>query len=313
INGPHIGDGQQQSATDGSPISWVMGTAKVAGTVVWAGERFEVKIKDSGKGGPEVSHYESRQSFAVCICESSELRGSTMGGVLMVAQDGVIVYDVRPGSTMVEDSLKWKENIDFMFGAEDQLPHPTIEAEVGADSTPAYRGRLMMVSTDCDIYSAGDRIPNFTFLVSQDSVLKTATTGTDAWPSKRTLAAPQAGTYSLYWYTGAAPDCFEVWDGNDRLMRSGWYGSTSWQQELDNTLDAHDLPHENIIEATWPHADLPDGTWDDHFPDLWDSATFSKTSNSSTVELRVYSVSPSGWGVKMAYGMGSQSLADVVN
>ena len=48
INGPHIGDGQQQSATDGSPISWVMGTAKVAGKIVWVGERTEVKIKDSG-------------------------------------------------------------------------------------------------------------------------------------------------------------------------------------------------------------------------------------------------------------------------
>src|SRR5690625_1219934 len=191
VNGPHIGDGQQQSATDGSPISWVMGTAKVAGTIVWVGERFEVKIKDSGKGGPEVSHFESRQSFAVCICESSELRDSTMEDVLVVEQDGVIVYDVRPGSTMIEDSQKWKENIDFLFGAEDQLPHPTIEAEVGAEDTPAYRGRLMMVATDFDIYSAGDRIPNFTFLVSQNPLLKNASSGSGAWPSKRTLAAPQ--------------------------------------------------------------------------------------------------------------------------
>lgn len=53
INGPHIGDGQQQTSTDGAPIAWVMGTAKVAGTLAWVGPRTEVKVKDSGgKGGP---------------------------------------------------------------------------------------------------------------------------------------------------------------------------------------------------------------------------------------------------------------------
>jgi hypothetical protein len=34
INGPHIGDGQQQMSSDGAPIAWINGTAKVAGTII---------------------------------------------------------------------------------------------------------------------------------------------------------------------------------------------------------------------------------------------------------------------------------------
>lgn len=214
INGPHIGDGQQQSATDGTPIAWVMGTAKIAGTVVWAGDRYEVKIKDSGKGGPSVSHYESRQSFAICVCESSEIRNSTVEDILMVEQDGVIVYDARPGSTMISDSQKWKENIDFLFGGEDQLPHPTIEADVGTDSTPAYRGRLMMVATDFDIYSPGDRVPSFSFVVRSAGTKIGATNG---WWKYNATLDPVGGPYTIpdgitdanyydsWWATGRAP------------------------------------------------------------------------------------------------------------
>lgn len=71
INGPHIGDGQQQMSSDGAPIAWVNGTAKVAGTIIQVSERREVKVQDSGKGGPVVSHYENRQDFAILVCESS--------------------------------------------------------------------------------------------------------------------------------------------------------------------------------------------------------------------------------------------------
>jgi hypothetical protein len=103
----------------------------VAGTLCAAGPRREVKIKDSGKGGPVVSHYESRQDFAILVCESSELKDSTIQSIVMVEQDGKIVYDIRRGSTILSASAKWKANVDFMFGGEDQMPHPTLEAIFG--------------------------------------------------------------------------------------------------------------------------------------------------------------------------------------
>lgn len=169
INGPKIGDGQQQTATDGAPIAWVQGTAMVAGTIVQVSKRRQIRHKDNGKGGPVVTTYTAVQDFAILICESSELRGSTMSSVLMVMQDGKLVYDVRPGSTMLADSAKWKANVDFMFGAEDQLPHPTLEAITGVGNTPAYRGSLVAVFKNFDVSAAGDRIPSFQFVVQQQA------------------------------------------------------------------------------------------------------------------------------------------------
>ena len=166
INGPKIGDGQQQSATDGSQIAWIQGTAMVAGTIVQVSPRRQIRHKDNGKGGPVQVTYTAVQDFAILVCESSELRGSTTRAVLMVLQDGKLVYDVRPGSTMLADSAKWKANVDFLFGDEAQLPHPTLEAITGVGNTPAYRGSLVAVFKNFDVSAAGDRIPSFQFVVS---------------------------------------------------------------------------------------------------------------------------------------------------
>lgn len=166
IKGPHIGQGQTQTSTTGVPIAWVQGTAKIAGTLIAVGPRREVKVS-SGKGSSTVNiNYEARQDFAILICESSELKDSTIKTVLMVEQDGKIVYDVRPGSKYQAASMKWASNVDFMFGAEDQMPHPTLEAIYGVGSTPAYRGRCIAVFKDFNVTAAGDRIPSFMFTVA---------------------------------------------------------------------------------------------------------------------------------------------------
>lgn len=169
INGPHIGQGQSQTASPGVPIAWVQGTAKVAGTLAVVGSRREVKIQDSGKGGPIVSHFEARQDFMIVVCESSELRETSISSILVVEQDGKIVYDMRPTSKITEASMKWKANVDFLFGGEDQLPHPTLEAISGVGSTPAYRGVCIAVFKDFNVTAAGDRIPQFLFTVSSDT------------------------------------------------------------------------------------------------------------------------------------------------
>lgn len=172
IYGPHIGQGQQQSSTDGVPIAWIQGTAKVAGCLIWAGPRREVEVDNGGKGsGTEQVTYEAHQSFAIMVCESSQIRGSLMSSILLVEQDGKIVYDSRPESNFSEASAKWKANVDFMFGGEDQLPHPTMEADTGVGSTPAYRGRLVVVFKDFNLSPFGGRIPTYLFTVSSSGGL----------------------------------------------------------------------------------------------------------------------------------------------
>lgn len=176
ITGPHIGDGQAQSATDGTPISWVMGTMWVAGTIVDVGPRQEFKVKqDTGKGsGTEQYNYEAHQNFSIVVCESDELKGSTIDQVLMVEQDGKIVYDVRPGSTMLVDSQKWlARNCIFYYGGEAQLPTAADEGAHGVGNAPAYRGVLRAFFTQFNVTAVGDRIPNFRFLVSQKTLPKT--------------------------------------------------------------------------------------------------------------------------------------------
>ncbi|HEV2682629.1 MAG TPA: hypothetical protein VGV14_19160, partial [Rhodanobacter sp.] len=166
INGPKIGDGQQQSATDGNPIAWVQGTAMIAGTIVQVSSRRQIRHKDNGKGGPVQVTYTAVQDFAILVCESSELRDSTINSILMVIQDGKLVYDVRPGSGMLADSLKWKANVDFLYGAESQMPHSTLEAITGVGNTPAYRSSCVAVFKNFDVSTPGDRIPSFSFVVS---------------------------------------------------------------------------------------------------------------------------------------------------
>ena len=187
VYGPKIGDGQQQTATDGAVIAWVQGTAMIAGTICQVGPRRQIRHKDSGKGSSTVQvTFTAVQSFAILVCESSEIRDSTINAILMVFQDGKLVYDVRDGSKMLYQSYKWKSNVDFLYGDEDQLPHPTLEAITGAGNTPAYRGSCVAVFKSFDVSQAGDRIPNFQFVVSssattitEDNVLPDLVTTTD--------------------------------------------------------------------------------------------------------------------------------------
>lgn len=167
IKGPHIGQGQQQTATDGVPIAWILGTAKIAGTLIWAGPRREVEVDSGGKGsGTEQVTYEAHQDFAILVCESSQIKGSSIESVLIIEQDGKIVYDIRPESKIAVSSQKWRANKDFMFGGEDQLPHPTMEADTGVGKTPAYRDRLVIVFKDVNLSQFGDRIPSYLFTVA---------------------------------------------------------------------------------------------------------------------------------------------------
>ena len=202
IYGPKIGDGQRQTATDGIPIAWVQGTATVAGTIVQVGPRRQIRKKEGGKGGGPVQvTFEAHQEFAILICESSELRDSTIDAVVMVEQDGKIVYDVRPGSKLRAQSTKWKRNVRFLFGDENQMPDPTLEGITGVGNTPAYRGSCIAVFTDFNVTAVGDRIPNFRFTVAS-SATTTIVDNTLASDSHTTAGTYVGGdqTHVVGWY-----------------------------------------------------------------------------------------------------------------
>lgn len=264
--GPHIGDAAPQSATDGNPIAWVMGTAWVTGTIVDVSKRREVKVKDpsQGKGGGSKSyHYEAHQDFAILVCESDELKGSTIGSVLMVEQDGKIVYDVRPGSTIASDSAKWAQGVTFYYGGESQMPPAKVEAIHGAGNNPAYRGALLAVFNDFNLTPAGGRIPTFRFLVVTTGDPGTLTTQQLAsgrasyyWKLVLTIPAPirgSAGTFRCG-VNGTAPIKFRVTYAGKILIDTGYIGNPDDQADMDAEIN-----YLRSLEGIWWPQPFPDG------------------------------------------------------
>jgi hypothetical protein len=269
----------------------------IAGTIVQVGPRRQHRHKDNGKGsGTTTVTYTASQDFAILICESSELRDSTMGSVLMVVQDGKLVYDVRPGSEILADSAKWKANVDFMFGAEDQMPHPTLEAITGANNTPAYRGSLIAVFKDFDVTQAGDRIPSFQFVVSsRPSHTQQSYTGGGGTVFPGTYLVQTGGyrgnvvfDYNMY----NAPDKMQVFDGDTLVIDTGYRGDPSYQSVLDSALADRGLPPETI-----------------HSPGAG-SATYLKVTKSSSLTVKIWGPLSTGWDFTASFpGTGSAPQA----
>lgn len=179
IQGAQWQNQQLQGSADGLGRAVIFGTATVTGNLLDAepgGPRIGKK-SESGKGGPEVERDTAILTYAIEICDSSELRGTKVSGVIAVWEDEKLVYDVRPDSDGLIDggkiasSQKWLANKTFYFGGEDQMPPPELEAIHGSGNVPAYRGSCIMVVHDEDLMVDVDdkprgRIPTYRFLVS---------------------------------------------------------------------------------------------------------------------------------------------------
>jgi hypothetical protein len=169
VKGVQLGDLQAQPSVSGNPIAIVFGTNVAKGCrVICQSEVRVVTETDDGKGsGTEVENEVAYQDFTIEVCESSELRGTSVSAILVVWQDGQIVYDVRPDPLISNaESEKWKRGVTFYYGAEDQEPDPTEESYLGVGQIPAYRGKCRMVFDNRNISKYGNRIPNFECLVS---------------------------------------------------------------------------------------------------------------------------------------------------
>lgn len=179
IQGAQWQNQQLQGSADGLGRAVIFGTATVTGNLLDCepgGPRIGKKT-EGGKGGPEVERDTAILTYAIEICDSSELRGTKVSGVIAVWEDEKLVYDVRPDSDGLIDggkiasSQKWLANKTFYFGGEDQMPPPELQAIHGSGNVPAYRGSCIMVVHDEDLMVDVDdkprgRIPTYRFLVS---------------------------------------------------------------------------------------------------------------------------------------------------
>lgn len=167
MRGPSIGETGAQTSAEGAPRAIVYGTAHVTGNVIASGElvRRWVKERGGGKGGaPKVKTEHVYRTFAIRICEGP------IAGVLRVWEDDKLVYDMRSDSVIFAESVAWLANKTIYLGGEDQLPDPTLQAQVsGASDTPAYRGTAYIVIDSEDLTDRRGSIPQYRFEIASSA------------------------------------------------------------------------------------------------------------------------------------------------
>jgi hypothetical protein len=146
-----------QTSAYGTPVNRIVGTQRVAGNVIWYGDKKQYTKTTGGKGGaPQQTSQGWTVDFAVGICVGP------IKGIRRVWSNGTLIIDC---STTVKPLTG-----QLYLGNATQLPDPTIEATEGAGNVPAYRGLAYIVMNDFDLGISGV-MPQLSFEVVKDGVL----------------------------------------------------------------------------------------------------------------------------------------------
>lgn len=163
IKGPKIGDNGVQTSAEGAYRPIVYGTGPVVGNVICRGNRqIKKKKQKQSKGGPVTVTEHVYWTFAIRI-------GEPVSALLRIWEDEKLVYDVRPGSLIPEESLEYANRFRFYDGSETQMPDPDLEVFLGMGNVPAYRGSSLAVFPNYDLTDRRESIPNFRFEVASVS------------------------------------------------------------------------------------------------------------------------------------------------
>lgn len=198
-----------QTAQYGSPIPILFGTDCFTGTVIWQKYPFtEHGEKSGGKNtSPSVSSKTYSTSFAVLLCVGE------IDHIVKIYADGRLWWPNEDGETP----------FTVYNGDEEQLPDPTMEAELGAGNVPGYRGWAYVVFTELMLKDFGERIPQLKFVVA----MKGTTNGpvsqvsynedsewpvgvkidswTTDWSASQTLPDPTTSITEDYYYIEVSP------------------------------------------------------------------------------------------------------------
>ncbi|WP_343313910.1 glycoside hydrolase/phage tail family protein [Brucella sp. BE17] len=148
IEGSRLNGGRVVTAEEGAALSFIYGTARVSGTLIWA-TRFEEKAtteRQGGKGGPKVTSY------------------SYFGNAAYAVAEGEIAFIRRVWADGQELDLTEIE-MRVYRGTATQQPDPLIEAKQGSGNAPAYRGTAYVVFERIPLDGFGNRLPQFHFEV----------------------------------------------------------------------------------------------------------------------------------------------------
>jgi hypothetical protein len=166
-----------QNSSYGTPIPIIYKEQRKAGTIVWGTEAREVvDVSGGGKGQPTVKNYRYYISLAILVCGVREIHK-----IKKIYANSKVIYENTTGTGYVAASpvtshgtgAKWEkylnpDNVRIYLGSSTQPRDPVIEAAMGIASTPAYRGRALVVFEDLPLEPFNRSIPNFEFEIEAD-------------------------------------------------------------------------------------------------------------------------------------------------
>lgn len=219
IEGPRLDSLGVTTSDYGTPLPYAYGTKRLFGvSCIWAEPLREQKQQNKTKGG-KYNDYKYFGTWAVLLTDHE------IQAVSRIWFDKHLVYDSTGAGPISPFSLEGSIT-DYMrmyLGTDAQDPDPriqtTVDAEFGAGSTPAYRGRSYVVFEDLPLEKLGNRLPQVD--------VEVVAVADNAYPSdirQVTLAQPFSvgGTVPF----GAAPDRsrfvwidgqdYEIWDAAGR-------------------------------------------------------------------------------------------------
>lgn len=230
IDGPRIGEVAQQTSSEGVYQPIYFGTSQGAGNIIAQGPNVIRRRRESqGKGGGPVTVIETLyKTFAIRI-GVSWLGEAGIVGISRIWENGKLVYDTRPESTIPEESADFATHFRLYRGTDDQAPDPALEAVYGIGNTPSYRGRAYIVFPLYDI-TQWRAIPQYSFEVvtggtSSPPIQIISIRQTESVVSSDWLAAPDGMTFSGPWiesevlyrrsrYIITTNDRYIAYDGN---------------------------------------------------------------------------------------------------
>lgn len=161
VEGPRLDDLRVQTATEGTPYQFVVGTIRTGGTVIWASNLIEKKKTSGGGKKPKQTSY----SYSVDIAISF---GAGVRRITKLWANGKVIYDLNIGGSPKYDA-RYTE-INLYDGGTTQTASPLIESYEGSGNVSAYRGTCYVTIEGLQLNDFGNGIPQFQALVEQDIV-----------------------------------------------------------------------------------------------------------------------------------------------
>ena len=171
IKGPRLDDLSAQTSSFGAGIGRTYGTVGVSGNIIWVKnnqiDETITKEKQGGKGGGGGQTVESAAyfgTFAVRICDNPIALLSKIW-----INDRLFYHSGATDTDSIAESLLNSSYFTIYHGEQDQDPDPDIEADLGVNQTPAFRGSSYIVFKDLPLepYSNSLAGVNVTFEVSE--------------------------------------------------------------------------------------------------------------------------------------------------